>query len=451
MKRCFDILIFALCILLALAPAAQANSGPTSWMGTTASGVHVDFEECPIQVEHETLTFDIPDFPKEYYSSSAEFQDYRACVTAEYALFNPTDADVTVRLLFPFGTAPQYAPEGMVHSDRYGVYADGEAVETALRHSLSWGSYFDMTSDSALLRDDFTDHAFYAPDMPVTKYTYQPTGINWEGRQWIEAALRLEEGAQTTKYIMEPNDFFRINPDHALVGCSMEDGETVAVICIGEAPGSDLPWTIYADGHLEEELSGTMACIGTEQMTLKEYLLSSHPENSSVSEIDWYNAYVDLLDLNETSFGFLDTSIHMELGWHLMSWYEYSLTIPAGQRVKNIVTAPMYPDINAAWDPEIYTYGYLFSPAERWVIFGTLDVTINTPYYLTQCNLDGFEKTDSGYELHLMELPDKELEFVLSSEKYPDKPGTRTAMTLCISTGTIVLVLVLLIGRKRKS
>lgn len=451
MKRLTDLLIFALCILLALSPAVHANSGPTSWEGTTASGIQVDFEECPIQVEHETLTFDIPEFPLEYYSNAGEFRNYSASVTAEYALFNPTDADVTIRLLFPFGSVPQYAPDYKTLPEHYGVFADGEAVETVLRHSLSWGSYFDMTSDSALLRDDFTAHEFYAPDLTVTKYTYQPTGINWEDRRWIEAALHLPRDSETTRYLLEPNHFFQFDDALAQAGCSMEEDEAVTVICIGEDPGSDLPWTIYADGKLEEELDGVMECIGTEQLTLKEYLLSFRPANSSVSEIDWYNAYVDLLDRSEVSFGFLDSSSHSELSRRLMSWYEYSLTIPAGQRVTNTVTAPMYPDINLGWEPAIYAYGYLFSPAERWVIFGTLDVTINTPYHLTQCNLDGFEKTDSGYELHLMELPDKELEFVLSSVKHPNKPGTHAARTFWAFAGIAVLVVALLIRRRRRT
>ena len=41
---------------------AGANSGPSSWQGVTATGVLFTGESCPIEVEGELLTLDIPDF-----------------------------------------------------------------------------------------------------------------------------------------------------------------------------------------------------------------------------------------------------------------------------------------------------------------------------------------------------------------------------------------------------
>ena len=104
-----DILIFALCILLALAPAVSANSGPMTWEGSVGTGSLVVEEDSPIVAEKEVLTFDIRQFPAEYYSTESALEEYYgATVTAEYTFRNPTDADVTATLLFPYGLMPDY-------------------------------------------------------------------------------------------------------------------------------------------------------------------------------------------------------------------------------------------------------------------------------------------------------------------------------------------------------
>ena len=73
------------------------------------------------------------------------------------------------------------------------------------------------------------------------------------------------------------------------------------------------------------------------------------------------------------------------------------------------------------YTPTVYEYAYLLSPATTWSEFGSLDITINTPYYLTESTIDGFEKTEDGYLLHLDGLPEGELIFSLSTEENPTK------------------------------
>ncbi len=436
------ILIFALCIILALSPMVRANSGPTSWEGTTAAGIHVDLEECPIVVEHEVLTFHISEFPLEYYEDESAFVDYTASVSAEYTFRNPTDADVTVKLLFPFGTVPMYAPAGRMLTHAYDITADGEPVDALLRHSLVWGAEFVMTEDSGMLHDGFMAHSFYSPDMPVTRFTYRPVDVKMEGKEWLDACVRLDSDPSRTKYIIDPANSLRTEADHAMAGSSIRAGETVTLYVIGEVPGGELSWELYLKN---EPIEASMECVAAEQTTLQEFLLSQRPKGSEVSETDWYNAAVQLLDKIECSFGYLDSHNYMEL----MNWYAYELTIPAGCTVVNTVTAPMYPDINSGWEPSIYSYEYLLSPARGWADFGTLDIEIRTPYHMTQCNLDGFEKTEEGYVLHLEGLPDKELAFVLSSVEHPDKPGTHAMKTGWLFAGIAAVIVVGLVRRKR--
>lgn len=47
---------------------------------------------------------------------------------------------------------------------------------------------------------------------------------------------------------------------------------------------------------------------------------------------------------------------------------------------------------------------------------------VNTPYYMSDCSIEGFEKTDSGYEFSADGLPDGELTFLLSTSENPVPP-----------------------------
>lgn len=47
---------------------------------------------------------------------------------------------------------------------------------------------------------------------------------------------------------------------------------------------------------------------------------------------------------------------------------------------------------------------------------------MNTPYYMTECGIDGFTRTDSGYALTLPGLPEGELTFTLSEAERPQPP-----------------------------
>ena len=153
----------------------------------------------------------------------------------------------------------------------------------------------------------------------------------------------------------------------------------------------------------------------------KDYALRGYDENSGILESDWYNAQVELLRLGSEIWG--NGLVQIEAGvFSLMRWYEYTITLEPGQTLKNAVTAPLYPAIDADYTPSIYAYTYLLSPAKTWTQFGELDITVNTPYYMTECGIDGFTRTDSGYALTLPGLPEGELTFTLSEAERPQPP-----------------------------
>lgn len=156
-------------------------------------------------------------------------------------------------------------------------------------------------------------------------------------------------------------------------------------------------------------------------MTFKDYALRDYDETPGILESDWYNAQVELLRLSSETWG--SGLIQIEEGdFSLMRWYAYTLTLEPGQTLKNAVTAPLYPAIDAGYTPSLYAYTYLLSPAKTWAQFGELEVVVKTPYYMTESGIDGFTKTDGGYALTLPGLPEGELTFTLSESEKPQPP-----------------------------
>ena len=106
---------------------------------------------------------------------------------------------------------------------------------------------------------------------------------------------------------------------------------------------------------------------------------------------------------------------HLNVLDTLMRWYEYEITIGPGERIVNEVTAPLYPEIHDYADP-VCDYTYLLSPAQTWKEFHDLEIMINTPYFIRESNLEGFEKCEDGYRLTLESLPAVDLKFTLAEK-----------------------------------
>lgn len=445
MKRIRNSIVFALCIILALAPMVSANSGPTEWTGTNLTGASFTGEQCPLVVLEEKLTFDISELPLaywEYRENPERFSAYNASVTARYVFHNPTDADVTATLLFPLGDRPQYGPGSGIDLTKFGVWTDGEKISMELRHSFRDGIPFESDRDTARLRDELAEHDFYFPEQTVTKYIYKLTGAEPLGEGFDTAKLVIGADPGLTKTMVEPARSHSAREHGALVGTALAEDRTVTVWEIGQPTQTPHEWLLHMEGQME--------LVSVETMTFQELALCRRPVDSQISELDWYNIMVDQMSVSEWPGGFFFDSNQVVSNDGAMPWYRYQLTVPAGETVENIVTAPVYPYMNVAWSPYIYTYRYLLSPAKGWAEFGPLDIEIKTPFHMTQCNLEGFEKTEEGYALHLDGLPDKELEFVLSEKRNPRKPGSGLVRGLLVDVLVVAALITWFLRRKKK-
>lgn len=411
---------------------ASANSAQTQWEGVDSAGAIVRDGGSPIIVEKELLTFDIQEFPDNHYFDLDSYLAYSGKVTAEYTFFNPADYAVTATLLFPFGCEPMYATNEYYGKDteKYDILIDGQPVEKVMRYTLSSGfDQFELETDLALLHDDYVTDSFYTLDLPVTKYVFMPSGVDTETYGAADAGFDMvRDDPERRIYFVDQNGLHTQDDGDLRVHSSVENGEAITVYVIGQDYAEFPQWKFYQDGGVEdgEEIDGTMTLESREELSFRDLALSKWSADSGVSEIDWYNAIVAMLTGSSDSTG---SNLHLwdfgslDLSRYLMRWYEYEISVGPGERIVNTVTAPIYPDIDSRYEPPIFEYTYLLSPAQTWAEFGNLDIIVNTPYYMTVSGPEGFRYNNPGYELHLTGLPEGELTFTLCAEAEPKAPS----------------------------
>ena len=481
-KRIFAALACVLLCALAVFPAS-ANSAPSYWQGVSASGVLTTDGECPLVVEHETLTFDIGAFPSNHYSSIEDYLAYDASVTAEYTFYNPSDLTVTAKLLFPFGINPQYGE--IYDSDKrdyftpdnaseYGAQVNGAAVQTTVRHSYWSGVIykFNPAEEMAKLQDDYRTDSFLSYDLPVHVYTYR-ISVDKQTYRSARAATYFDGAFEHTRFMLENLGGYHSDENGHAGWASVHTSDAeITVYVLGEDVG-ELEWKFFENGYLETEIEGSMSVVDKTSTTFGALAMQYYDPASGVAAHDWFNAVVAQLEYSERAIG-LYGGVNWDVSQHLLQWYEYEITLAPGERLTNTVTAPLYPHINGRYEQPTYAYEYFLTPASTWTEFGTLDIYINTPYVMVKERKGEYSiapkewtKTDAGYKIHLEGLPDEDLIFTLCEVENPERVVTAytylaigiivigvllVLAVIGIPTVSIVVLIVILIklGKKRK-
>ena len=462
-KRFLSLDIVLLLMFSLLAVPASANSAQMQWEGTNSTGAIVTEKDCPIIVEHELLTFDISQFPEEYYREVSDYLAYSGSVTAEYTFYNPSEYTVDATLVFPFGAIPDYGlirdsetDKLLEYSDtkKYDITVDGQPIDRTLRHTLIFrGHQFELDADMANLHDGFMDDTFYSPDMTVTRYTYTPSNVDTEAYHAASAAFILSADPTKTRVYMEGQNGGKLLDNAVQMEGWVDLDEPFVVNVIGK-PLEQMPdWKFYENGACEDEIDGTMTLTKTETTTLKDFLLQDYDPVSDILDYDWYNAMITAMHYFEWEYGVVSsTELGFDISNRLMRWYEYKISVGPGERIVNTVTAPIYPDIDRRYEPPVFEYTYLLSPARTWAEFGNLDIVVNTPYYMTVSGPEGFQYNNPGYELHMTGLPEEELTFTLCTEKDPKEPsaiGYVYPEVFLIGASILVAVVVALVFARR--
>lgn len=467
-KKLSPIFLFGIaCLFSILTPclSADANSAQTKWSGISSTGAVMEDESCPLEVEHELLTFDLLDFPADYYSDEGAYRSYSGQVTAEYSFYNPSGYTVTATLLFPMGNPPSYhgisyGIDGLynrsadVDADKFNITVNGNVIEKQLRHSFSYShEQFELEKDLSRLADGYAEDGFYAPDLAVCKYTYRISDVDLDSYDAANIAFDLSvDSASTRIYFPQYSGFSGYEDGSIRLSAWVQESEPLLTVYVLGQSLDNLPeWKFYENGAVKdgEEIPGAAILVGTEELTFLDLALADWKENSGVSRTDWYNAVVAML--KEDPLGGDGPAIGFDLTGQgltptLMCWYQYDITLEPGEHITNTVTAPMYPSIDQDSSPAVYRYTYLLSPARSWASFKDLEIRINTPYFLIGDQAEGFSKTEEGYVLSLEGLPEGELEFTLCVSEHPGRESPSHQGYLLRHPAVLFLLLVVLLG-----
>lgn len=461
----------ALCMILFLASdifklTALANSARRIWYGVDMTGTVVKGENCPIEVEDEQLTFDISEFPNSYYEKKGDFLKYNGKVTA--------------KLVFPFGYYPEYGSDEYDEENqmckriddtaKFDIKINDKEIKKELRHSLYYSDYdFDIHKEMSFLIDGYIKDDFYSPELPVTKYVYEISEVDKKLYNREVAGIEIPPFDGKRKYYLEQSYGFTTNDKgNTRIGVGAENGEEIEFYVIGE-PVKDLPkWKFYESSSNEsKEIKGEMQLKSTSKMTFKEFALTSYDKGGQILESDWYNIIVELYkQATVENSGAIFISVY-DTGERLKSllrWYEYEITLAPGEKITNTIEAPLYPTIDEEYDPDIYRYNYLLSPASTWAKFGNLNVDINTPLYLIDNSQDGFTKTKTGYNFKSSGLPEGELRFSLSTVEKPERKsnigtfyilgmlmfGLLQILPIIVGVVAVVVLVVVWVGNRRR-
>lgn len=483
MKRSFKTALLPLALIVCLSGGglvraeAHANSAQSYWSGRDAFGAYVKEENCPVTVTGEKLTLRVPDFPQNHYADLEEFLCYKANVTAEYTFHNPATYDVDMTLVFPFGRRPDYLydfydEEGdRVEVDDtagYLITADGEEVPRTVRHTLDrWTG--DPAKDIPRLSETKRTSGTFSFDTPVTVFFYRQIATQATSpTSFIAASFKNLGNAERTKIMLEGLSGYDSAEERA-GRWGQGYGDVFRLYVIGEPLSGTPEWKVYENASCKKLTEGTVERVPeeklpTEQTTLGALIMGKYEAERGVSEVDWFNAAFDELMEDETGIVLKSTPGELNVFERLMRWYEYDLSIPAGGSVVNSVTAPLYPSIDLGYYPPICSYTYLLSPASTWAEFGSFELCLETPYYVTAGSLR-FEKGENGYTYSQQGLPEGELTFTLSTQEDPVrqshfKENAKFFLTyfwwlllipLLLLIGVAVLIVVLVRKKKKKS
>ncbi|MBQ6018993.1 MAG: hypothetical protein IJL26_02335 [Clostridia bacterium] len=457
------------CILFAVfCIPASANSGPRRWEGLTQSGVTFTGEDCPIEVTHEKLTLAVTDEPVPESTDASYWAEYANEVTAEYTFFNPTQDTITATLTFPCGSLPEYAlerteklaPEDLIaYHEKYGAYVNGEKIGTTARYSLNYGNTatdFDVVKLLSELEEEPVVTDVLSPETPVTINLYKVSGVNRLPSDYFTGAGLLVTGGPERIVYLANMDRERY---HDSLGSSrgdryvsqVENGDRLLAVVFGDLTGADIEWEFRKSADGDPPAAGEATLVSSESITFGEFCERGKTVYPDASFTDLFNA-TSLLLRERLTDRVLDLDFEKTGAApipDLMCCYEYEITLAPGETLTNTVRAPLYPEIYDGTRPRKYEYTYLLSPAAGWAKFGTLEIGIDTPFYLLEESLDGFEKTDGGYRLIRDGLPDGELTFTLckSPVRIPVPYGmgwAAAAFVLALFIGVIVGIVALI-------
>ena len=438
-------------IILLGTDVVWANSVLISWQPTSINSETIG-TQCPLNVKMNQLIFDISEIPEN------ESQNSDSNATIVYTVHNPTETAIQANLFYPLGMAWEYEQYSVGEKEEYGILVDGSPVKSLLRHFyVHEGQDFEQETDLPKLIEGFDTNSFFQPDMMVTEYIYEISGVDSETYDAASTGFVLHcNPSKTRVYFKECYDVDYDDSSRACPRVWARDGTLLHLYIIGEPLTQNPMWQVYENGAMEKAIPGNVTLIETNELTFLEYVTKNWVPEGNIIKSDWYNAMVHILDSCTLQGGFIGKLYTTEdnLANSLMMGLEYKINVEANQTVVNEVTVPVISSIRNDYDSMACEYIFDLSSSNGWDQVNKLEVIVNTPFYMIKSESSSFEPTDQGYTLQLSNIPKEYFSFILSdteevSSNYENMKESRARSRLLRFAALGIGIIALLLSQRK--
>ena len=410
------------------------------------------------------FTFNVPEFPETGYANEGAAAEYGANVVTKYVFSNPEDDTVTETLLFSMGNLPEYIGETdygrIAVSDltKYGVTVNGEAPEITLRHTV--------TNNKRYIRDDYRDGGF--ENQTVTHYQYKVNvDCSCECIVVIYSNSDSTNGTNRRLIAYGGNKRYGIVPAYDVLEIPVDPTDPDSVIdvwCIGEPIDDTVKTEFYvlSDRKYDQysQINGALEILEEKTVSFTEFAFSTYDPQSGVSEIDHYNAVADIVGAG----GYINCDFK-NFDSTLYKWYQFDVTVPAGETATVETTAPLYPTVDDYnYTIPVYTYNCdITDTVAAWKGMESAIVNVITPYYAVNPHGETVpEKTEAGYRYTFSKIDDITLSPIPSPEMadhtyhepeplpMPEEPPYKVILTAVLLVPLLAAAVISVILQKKR-
>ena len=423
-----------ICIIFACAPAAFAlpysetyHDGTVACESVVKGGENIVLEKLDVEFSYPTLLKN---------RDQANAEEYDGSVKSEYLLYNPSQSDGSARLWLRYGDVPPYFYGKPQFSK---VYVDGAELSGKTRYGISYSEDEGRRRAADVFDGTFAPDDFVDPDDTVYLQTF--VIVAHDGHDYASCIAEIS-GYDGKLPLIGESLFVSVSEERNRIYYSVENN-LFTVATVGAPLDRGVSWRVaedtsymFSDYYDDEK---TVHLTDTQTMTYEGYIRQNLGEYADEEYFSDLYAAVTCKIYDDDLRAFRNSWLFDEE--HFITWKEYEITVPAGEKVTLGITEPFFPDINENMSPDVYNAEYRILEFRRAAEFG-VKVKAYTPYYVLNGDNCYFTKTDDGGCVFIAEDYGEEmLEFGISTSENPKRANT---VDLSLLVGILIYILLAL-------